>query len=44
MHMKHAIREAGARFTARRMVQQYAREYYVPALAGDAALADPPTA
>jgi starch phosphorylase len=44
MHMKHAIREAGARFTARRMVQQYAREYYVPALAGDAALGDPPTA
>jgi starch phosphorylase len=44
MHMKHAIREAGTRFTARRMVQQYVREYYVPALAGAVALGDPPTA
>jgi starch phosphorylase len=43
-HMKHAIREAGARFTARRMVQQYVREYYVPALTGDVAVGDPPTA
>jgi starch phosphorylase len=43
-HMKHAIREAGARFSARRMVQQYVREYYVPALSADAAPGDPPTA
>jgi len=43
-HMKHAIREAGARFAARRMVQQYAREYYAPALNGEASAGDPPTA
>ncbi|MDH4045329.1 MAG: alpha-glucan family phosphorylase [Gemmatimonadota bacterium] len=43
-HMKHAIREAGERFAGRRMVQQYVREYYVPAMAGQAALGDPPTA
>jgi starch phosphorylase len=43
-HMKHAIHEAGSRFTGRRMVQQYVREYYVPAVAGEAASSDPPTA
>jgi hypothetical protein len=42
--MKHAIREAGARFSARRMVQQYVREYYMPALSADAVPGDPPTA
>ena len=34
--MKAAIAAAGARFTARRMVQEYARDYYVPALASAA--------
>ena len=32
--MKHAIRVAGERFTARRMVREYATQYYVPALRG----------
>ena len=31
-HMKHAIYEAGTRFTAGRMLMDYAREYYVPAM------------
>ncbi|MDW7761419.1 MAG: alpha-glucan family phosphorylase [Acidobacteriota bacterium] len=30
--MKDAIRTAGARFSARRMVQEYARKYYFPSL------------
>jgi starch phosphorylase len=41
--MKHALRVAGQRFTAQRMVQQYVSEYYVPA-AGGQTVADPPTA
>jgi starch phosphorylase len=40
--MKHALSESGARFTARRMVEQYVRECYVPAM-GDAGGDDPPT-
>ncbi len=43
-HMKHAIREAGSQFTARRMVQQYVRESYVPAIRGEPPDGDPPTA
>jgi glycogen phosphorylase len=42
-HMKQAIREAGSRFTGRRMVQQYVREFYAPALTGSSAIGDPPT-
>jgi starch phosphorylase len=42
--MKHALKTVGERFTARRMVQQYVQSYYVPALRGDAAGDDPPTA
>ncbi|MBI1966904.1 MAG: alpha-glucan family phosphorylase [Gemmatimonadetes bacterium] len=42
--MKHALRESGARFTARRMVQQYVNEYYLPAIRGEPAGGDPPTA
>ncbi len=42
--MRHAIRLGGGRFTARRMVQTYVREYYAPATAGDGAPDDPPTA
>lgn len=42
-HMKQAIREAGSRFTGRRMVQQYVREFYAPALTGGSAIGDPPT-
>jgi starch phosphorylase len=32
--MKHALRVAGQAFTARRMVQQYVTDYYVPAMKG----------
>ncbi|HVO34496.1 MAG TPA: alpha-glucan family phosphorylase [Gemmatimonadales bacterium] len=42
--MKHALKTVGERFTARRMVQQYAQSYYVPALRGDASGDEPPTA
>lgn len=42
--MKHAIRVAGQQFTARRMVEQYARGYYAPAILGDALPDDPPIA
>lgn len=40
--MKDAIRESGRFFTTRRMVQDYARDYYIPALRGDTAGDDPP--
>ena len=40
--LKEAIKEAGRMFTTRRMVQDYVRKYYVPALQGDAAGDDPP--
>jgi starch phosphorylase len=36
--MKNSIRTAGELFSGRRMVQQYAREYYLPALAEALAL------
>ena len=42
--MKSALRVAGAYFTTRRMVQEYARHYYVPALQGVADGDIPPTA
>jgi glycogen phosphorylase len=42
--MKHAIRAAGERFSAQRMVRQYVTEYYGPALRGEALADDPPTA
>jgi starch phosphorylase len=42
--MKHALRTVGERFTARRMVQQYVQGYYAPALRGDVAGDEPPTA
>jgi starch phosphorylase len=41
--MRHAIRLAGARFSARRMMQDYVQEYYPPAIRGDALADDPPT-
>jgi len=40
--MKHAIRVAGQHFTARRMVEQYARGFYAPSILGDALPDDPP--
>ena len=33
--MRHALRLAGRRFTARRMVQDYVQEYYAPAIRGE---------
>lgn len=40
--MKHAIRVAGQQFTSRRMVEQYARSYYAPAMLGLNTPDDPP--
>ena len=42
--MKHALRTVGERFTARRMVQQYVKSYYAPALRMEAGGDDPPGA
>jgi starch phosphorylase len=42
--MKHALAVAGERFTGRQMVQQYARDYYVPAMQSDEQGDSPPTA
>jgi hypothetical protein len=42
--MKHALHAAGARFTSRGMVQQYVRQYYVPALRGETSGDGAPTA
>lgn len=42
--MKHALKVTGERFTARRMVQQYVNECYVPAIQGDSSGDDPPAA
>jgi starch phosphorylase len=40
--MKQAIKVAASQFTTRRMVQEYARDFYAPALRGDGGPADPP--
>ncbi|HEX9885887.1 MAG TPA: alpha-glucan family phosphorylase [Longimicrobiales bacterium] len=40
--MKQALRVAGARFTARRMVKEYVGNYYIDALAGSSEGDDPP--
>jgi starch phosphorylase len=40
--MKEAIRVAGRRFTARRMLQDYCERYYAPILRGDPFTDDPP--
>ncbi len=42
-YMKHALRVAGHRFTARRMVQDYTSNFYVKALSGVLEHDDPPT-
>jgi starch phosphorylase len=42
--MKHAMRVAGQHFTARRMLEHYARLSYVPAVLGTSQPDDPPTA
>jgi len=40
--MKHALRISGERFTARRMVQDYANHYYAPACRGEVNPSAPP--
>jgi starch phosphorylase len=42
--MKNAMRVAGEKFTARRMVEEYVEKYYVPSMSDVAAPDDPPTA
>jgi starch phosphorylase len=42
--MRHALRLAGSRFTARRMLREYVQEYYAPAINGEMSGDDPPTA
>src|SRR2546422_913668 len=42
--MKHAVRAAGARFTAQRMVREYLTAYYLPAMRGEPSADDPPPA
>jgi glycogen phosphorylase len=42
--MRHALRLAGSRFTARRMLRDYVQEYYAPAIHGETSADDPPTA
>ncbi|MFI5311410.1 MAG: alpha-glucan family phosphorylase [Gemmatimonadales bacterium] len=42
--MKHAIRAAGARFTASRMLTEYVDDYYVPSIVGERVPDSPPTA
>lgn len=40
--MKHAVVVAGERFTGRRMIQEYVRDYYVAAMQGGQLEDDPP--
>lgn len=40
--MKHALRQAGAHFSARRMVQDYVTRYYAPAMRGEMPTSVPP--
>jgi starch phosphorylase len=40
--MKQAMRTAGERFTARRMLQEYVEDYYAPAMRGELPDDDPP--
>lgn len=42
--MKHALRVAGQRFTARRMVGEYVAQCYAPAMRGNGSADDPPIA
>jgi hypothetical protein len=42
--MKGALRAAGLRFTAQRMVREYVRDYYVPAMRRELVRDDPPSA
>lgn len=42
--MRHALRVAGSRFTARRMVKNYVQAFYVPEMRGESSGDDPPVA
>jgi starch phosphorylase len=42
--MKHAMRVAGQQFTARRMLEEYVRNSYEPAMRGNGGPDDPPVA
>ena len=42
--MKNAMRAAGEKFTARRMLEEYVEQYYVPSMTDVATPDDPPTA
>ena len=42
--MKHAMRVAGQQFTARRMLEEYVRNFYEPAMRGNGGPDDPPVA
>ncbi len=42
--MKNAMRVAGERFTARRMLEEYVESYYVPSMTPASTADDPPTA
>jgi starch phosphorylase len=41
--MKNAMRVAGQKFTARRMLEEYVEKYYVPSMTDSATPDDPPT-
>ena len=41
--MKNAMRVAGGKFTARRMLEEYVDDYYVPSMIGSTTPDDPPT-
>jgi len=41
--MRHALRAAGARFTARRMLMEYVQDYYVPSIRGETTPDEAPT-
>jgi starch phosphorylase len=41
--VKHALKTAGEQFTARYMVQRYARDFYLPIMRGDPFEDLPPT-
>jgi starch phosphorylase len=42
--MKHALRTSGMHFTARRMLEDYVRKFYVPSIRGHEPPDEPPTA
>ena len=42
--MKNAMRVAGEKFTARRMLEEYVEKYYVPSMTDTSSPDDPPTA